>query len=199
MVNRNLIVGLTGNAGSGKTAAAHFFSEKNIPVIDTDHIAREVVQDRRVKQNLVQHFSTSILMDNHQLNRKKLLNIVIRDMKEKKWLESYLHPIILENMIEKIKACRASSYVIVVVPLLFETDYQYYVDKTCVVTAEDSVKIKRICQRDKVSESFAVQLLNNQIAASEAIRLADMVIINNGTLADLEQQVEAVHIKLSQR
>jgi dephospho-CoA kinase len=193
MVKKPFRVGLTGNIGSGKTAVAQLFSQLKVNVIDADDIARAIVEEKEIKKKLVQHFSNTILWPNQSLNRKKLLHLILDDLKDKKWLEHYLHPLIFERMMQQIKQV-TSLYVIVVVPLLFEGQYQTYFDRTCLVIAEDTLKIKRISQRDDMSDVLAHRLLNTQIPTLEAIALADDVITNNGTIKSLKDKVKALHL-----
>jgi dephospho-CoA kinase len=187
-----LRIGLTGNVGSGKTAVTCFFKEKNIDVIDTDQIARVLTAEKAVKKTLVKHFSNNILLPNQTLNRKKLLQIIVENPEKKKWLENYLHPLILERMNQAIEQSK-SPYVIIAVPLLFEGNYQSYFDRICLVHANEGLKIKRICQRDGMTPEFAKRLLDTQIPSEKNIGRADDIITNNGTIDELHEAVNRLH------
>jgi len=192
LMMKKLRIGLTGNIGSGKTLVMLFFKEKQIDIIDTDQIARELTSEDEIKANIVKHFSNIILLPNQTLNRKKLLQIIVDDPEKKKWLEHYLHPLILDRMNQAIKRSK-SAYVIIAIPLLFEGNYQSYFDKICLIHANEQLKINRICQRDGVTPEFAKQLLKKQISAEKSIALADDVIPNNGTIDELREAVNRLH------
>jgi len=192
LIMKKLRIGLTGNVGSGKTLVMLFFKEKHIDVIDTDQIAHELTSEDEIKANIAKHFSNIILLSNQTLNRKKLLQIIIDDPEKKKWLEHYLHPLILDRMNQAIERSK-SPYVIVAVPLLFEGNYQTYFDRICLIHANERLKINRICQRDGVTPEFAKRLLKTQIASEKSIALADEVITNNGTIDELREEVNRLH------
>ena len=191
---KKLRIGLTGNVGSGKTIVMRFFQKKNIDVIDTDQIARMLTEKDEIKITIVKHFSNTVLLPNQALNRKKLLKIIVENSDKKKWLENYLHPLILDQMNQTIEKSQ-SSYVVVAMPLLFEGNYQSYFDRICLVHASEDLKIKRICQRDGVTPEFAKRLLNTQISSEKSIEFSDDVIVNNGTLIKLHKEVNRLHEK----
>jgi len=192
MVMKKLRVGVTGNVGSGKTIVAHEFAKKNIDVIDTDNIARMLTERHDIKKTIVTYFSNIILLPNQSLDRRKLLQIIIDYPEKKKWLEDYLHPLIFEQMNQRVEKAK-SPYVIIAMPLLFEGGYRSHVDRVCLVTADDALKIERICQRDGVTPEFAKRLLKTQIPPEKSIPLADDVIANTDTLDALYEKVDQLH------
>lgn len=189
---KKLRIGLTGNAGSGKTLVAKAFAKKNIDVIDADKIARTLTDREDVRKTLIKYFSNRILLTNQMINRRKILQIIVDDPEKKKWIENFLHPLILKEMDHLIEKT-TSPYVVIAMPLLLEGQYQHYVDRICLVISNESLKIERICRRDDVTPQFAKRLLNTQMPAEKSIPLADDIIDNNGTLNALYKKVDQLH------
>src|SRR3989339_824666 len=150
-MKRPIKIGLTGTIGSGKTAAANLFQKLGAPVIDTDQIAHQLTQKNSpALKKIAGHFSEKILLPSGELNRKKLRDIIFQNSAEKKWLENFLHPLILTEMNRQIKNISA-PYVILVIPLLFEAHCESYVDRTCTVDADEKTKVTRVCKRDHLT------------------------------------------------
>jgi dephospho-CoA kinase len=191
-MKKKLRVGLTGNVGSGKTLVAREFAKKGINVIDADKVARALTNKIDIRKKLVDRFSNSILLPNQLLNRRKLLQIIVDDPEKKKWIEDYLHPLIFKH-VDQLLAKANSCYVVIAMPLLLECGYQTHVDRICLVTAEESIKIKRICARDGVTSKFAKRLLNTQMPPGKSMPLADDVITNNGSLNELYEKIDQLH------
>jgi dephospho-CoA kinase len=123
-----LRIGLTGGFACGKSAAAEYFSQLGIEVIDTDVIAHEVVQDRAVLNQLIAHYGRQIMTANDTLDRKYLRDLVFSNPMEKQWLENVLHPLILARMQQQAAQAR-SAYCVLAIPLLVEKSLQALVDR----------------------------------------------------------------------
>lgn len=191
-MKKKFVVGLTGNVGSGKTVVAELFAKKNIFVIDADVMARELSEQPDIKEKIIEFFSKDILLSDGSLNRKKLLQIILENPEKKEWLETLLHPLIFERMKKSIKEA-TSPYVIFVMPLLFEENYQTFFDRVCFVVARDDLKITRILKRDHVTSKIAHRLLNAQFPTEKGMNLADDVVTNNGTIEELIPQINRLH------
>lgn len=191
---RPLIVGLTGGIGSGKSTVAALFAERyQIPVIDTDQLAREVlVVNPQVIADIIHHFGDGIVDVNGDIDRKKLGFLVFAKKEERIWLETLLHPLIRELIKEKIERVTA-PYCIVVIPLLFEAHCQDWVQRILVVDVDEKIQIERTLQRDRITPIQIQQIMESQVTRQYRLEGADDVIDNSLTTAELLAQVERLH------
>lgn len=189
-----LTIGLTGGIGSGKSTVAYLFSERHIPIIDADKIARELTEANQPDfTKIVEHFGPTIITQDNQLDRKKLRLIIFADEKEKKWLEQLLHPSIQKKMQEEIKN-KTASYCIAVIPLLIEAEVYSFIDRILVVDTTQDLQIERVIARDNLPRSHIETILKAQIPRTDRIAKAHDVITNNGKIDDLIPQVEKLHL-----
>ena len=127
-------VGLTGGIAAGKTTISNLFAGLGVPVIDTDVISRDLLaQGELAYHQVYAHFGKQILSANGDINRRSLRKIIFSDPQQKSWLETMLHPLIFQRSHDAIIEHACASYVLVVVPLLFETNFQSLVDRILVV------------------------------------------------------------------
>lgn len=194
-----LLIGLTGGIGSGKSTVAHYFSELGITIIDADLIAREAVtSNTKTFDQIVAHFGPEILDKEQQLNRDKLRHLIFKNHLERQWLENLLHPLILKKMCELSKNV-TSPYCILEIPLLLEKNVQ--VDQILVVDTSRELQIQRLKQRTNMSLEEINAILNAQISREKRLAKADYIIYNNGSMTELQQQVQNLHhefLKLTQ-
>jgi len=195
-----LKVGLTGGIGSGKTSVSDLFKKLGVPVIDTDIIAHELVNNSPdVLHEITAAFGQDMLNLDGRLNRKKLAQIVFKVKNNKQRLENILHPRIQENVLEQLQALASGDnppeYAIVVVPLLIEAHYDNFLDRILVVMADEQKRIERVQQRDNRSPDDIRSIINNQIDDDKRLQKADDIIENNGVITDLDSQVKELHIK----
>lgn len=201
-----LVVGLTGGIGSGKTTVSDLFKNLGVPVIDTDIIARELVQDSSVLNEIAGTFGKTVLNQDGTLNRKELAQLVFRRKHEKQQLEDILHPRIRIEVRNKIQFYRSETrppeYVIVVIPLLFETGFSNLVDRILVVLADKDTRTQRIKQRDDRNMDEIHSIIDSQVTDEKRISDADDIIKNNNTIDELEARIMQMHelyISLSAR
>ena len=189
-----LIVGLTGGIGSGKTVASDHFAMLGVPVIDTDIIAREIVEpDQPVLKELCAAFGTEILNDSNGLDRNKLRAIAFSKPENKQRLDSITHPAIRKQTREQIEKVN-SPYCIVVIPLLTkESEFLQLVNRIVVVVAEQETKIKRVMQRSQLSREDTLAIMQSQISDKERLAFADDVIHNDSSIQDAQTKVEKLH------
>jgi dephospho-CoA kinase len=188
-----LVVGLTGGIGSGKTAVSDAFARRGVPVIDTDVLAREVVEPGRpALVEIAAAFGAACLDAHGALDRGWLRRTVFADPQQRQRLEAILHPRILAALAERLRALRV-PYCIVVVPLLVETGLQRQFDRILVVDVPEALQVQRVMARDRVDAEHARRILAAQASRSERLAAADEVIENAGTVAELEEQVAALH------
>ena len=191
-----MIIGLTGGIGSGKTAVSETFEKLGITVVDADLASRVVVEKGKpCLEEIAKHFGDAILNENDELNRAKLREIIFNSDSEKLWLESLLHPAIAEQIKDELNASK-SPYTILVSPLLLETNQRDFCDKVLVVDVPIELQMERTTKRDGVSEDQVKSIIKSQINRDERLQLADEIIINEGSIEDLEMIVRELHEKL---
>lgn len=195
-----LTVGLTGGIGSGKTTVSNLFENLGVAVIDTDVIARELVNNNAsVLNEIIGVFGQTILDQNGTLDRKKLAQIVFNQKKEKKQLENILHPRIRTEVDSQIQAFSSDTippqYVIVVIPLLFETGFHDLINRILVVISDEKIRIERVKQRDNRDMDEIQSIINCQVTDETRTSEADDIIKNNNDFKELESQVQQLHKK----
>ena len=190
-----MIIGLTGGIGSGKTAVSDSFQALGIDVVDADLASRVVVQKGKpCLLKIAQHFGEDILTKEAELDRAKLREIIFKSEEEKNWLESLLHPAIANQIQDELNASK-SPYTILVSPLLLETNQKDFCSKVLAVDVPVETQIERTLKRDGVSKEQVQAIINSQISRNDRLNLADEVIVNDGTLEDLEIAVKILHEK----
>ncbi|GAA4900442.1 dephospho-CoA kinase [Ferrimonas pelagia] len=189
----DFIVGLTGGIGSGKTQVSDRFAAKGIAVIDTDLLAREVVAKGTAGlAAIVDKLGPEILQPDGELDRAKLRTRIFSDESLRQWLNALTHPLIREQMV--LQCAQAQSpYAVLVVPLLVESALHSQMDRILVVDVPESVQIARTCQRDSNDEALVRSILKRQASRQQRLAIADDVIDNSGTLAQLDQQLDRLH------
>lgn len=193
------IIGITGNSGSGKSTVSKMISENyEAKIIDADKIAKEMTMNNgEYLQAIKQTFGEDVIKDN-TLDRKKLADIVFSNKTEKEKLDSLTFEYVVRRIKEEIKKAQLKSdikYIVLDVPLLFESKINEVCNYTIGVTAPKIEKIKRICKRDKLSEEKALQRLNSQPDDEFFIQKCDFIIenINN---EKTEAKVNEIMLKL---
>ena len=190
-----LIIGLTGGIGSGKSVASDKFKSLGVAVVDADVASRTVVEPGKPALKEIQdHFGSGIITAGGKLDRNKLREIIATDAEERKWLESVLHPKIGEQITKEISES-TSVYTLFVAPLLLETNSQEMCSRVVVVDVPKDVQIRRTAKRDKVSPNQVEQMVAAQMEREKRLEKADDVLLNSGTIEDLEKQVEELHKK----
>ncbi|HWB77794.1 MAG TPA: dephospho-CoA kinase [Nannocystaceae bacterium] len=189
------VYGLTGGIGSGKSAVADLLEQYGVPVVSADELARVVVaQGSEGLAQVVLAFGKEVLDEHGELDRRKMATIVFRDAAERQKLESILHPRIRERFEQVFDALEKAGHKVAVyeVPLLFEKNLQNDMKAVILVTADESIRVARVCARDDVTEAEVRARMAAQLPEEVKRRRADYVIVNDGTLDDLRREVEFV-------
>lgn len=188
-----LIVGLTGGICSGKSTVARLFSKNNVPLVDADIIAHNLVQtSTSALAEIVDYFGSGILTADNELNREKLRDEVFRSAGKKKKLESILHPRVFEE-IRKQLASLTSPYCVVSIPLLIETGSSGLADRILVIDCPVEVQIRRVKKRDRLDQQLIRRIIQSQSSRTEKLSAADDVIINDSGLEKLTRDVNKLH------
>ncbi len=188
-------VALTGGIASGKTTVANLFAAHGVPLVDTDLIAREVVEPGQPALAAVAAaFGTDVLDPEGRLDRRRLREIIFSDASARGRLEAILHPAIRAEM-ERQSAATADAgpYQILVIPLLAEGGRRSHVDRVLVVDTPESVQVARLMARDAVTREQAEASLRAQATRAARLDMADDVVTNTGRIEDLRDQVDALH------
>lgn len=187
-------VGLTGGIASGKTTVSNLFAARDVPIIDTDVISRELLEPEGLAYSQVcAYFGDDITIADGQIDRAALRRIVFSSQSQKLWLETLLHPLIYQASRDAIAEHSTAMYVMVVVPLMFETGFQSLVDRILVVDCPAEQQVERLMKRDNIDEALAHKMLSQQLSNSERIAGAQDVIKNDSEDPGLAEQVERLH------
>ena len=190
-----MIIGLTGGIGSGKSAAAKYFTELGIDVIDADAISKNIlIKNELAKKTFIAEFGDQYV-NNNEIDREMLRQDIFQDETKRKKLESIIHPIVRDE-ISKFLTSSSSIYKIVMVPLIIETNSTDFYDKIIVVDCESNLQIERASSRDNQSEENIINIMNSQASREDRLEIADFVIVNNSTLEDLRISVIKTHQKI---
>ncbi len=188
-------VGLTGGIGSGKSTVAQLFGALGVPEIDADLVARNLVRPGEpALKAIVDVFGKNVLLDDGELNRSLLKDLVFSDEGFKRQLENIIHPLVYAEMQKQVDKLSA-MYTILSIPLLFETNRQNFVDRILVVDCSEDLQLERIKIRDSLSEDAAIKIMKSQVARQYRLSSADDVIENSGEEAALDQQVTKLDAK----
>ncbi len=183
------VLGLTGPTGSGKSTASEIALKKGLQVIDCDKVAREAVEKGTDGlAALVNAFGREILNSDGSLNRKKLAGIAFKNADSTKLLNKTILPFIKELVKEKIN----SPKVLLDAPTLFESELDRICNSTLAVLADNSVRLKRIKERDGISERDALLRMSAGKNDDFYKNRANYIVYNNGDLQDFNLQVNAV-------
>jgi dephospho-CoA kinase len=193
-----MIVGLTGGIGSGKTTVAALFAQKGAFVIDTDEIAREVVRPpSSLLQTLRAEFGESVLGDDGQLDRNALARMIFSDERKRNRLNQLMHPEILKRVLGLIGTQPSNKVVVVVVPLLFESNFESNCDRVVAVIAPPDIRRQRIAERDGLSGSDIEARMRTQLPDAQYEQRADIIVRNDGNLTALGHEVDRAWEKIS--
>ena len=187
------VVGLTGGIGSGKSAVSRRFERLGVTVVDADLVAREVVEPGTLALARIRHhFGESVIQADDSLDRTALRHIVFNDPEARRWLESLLHPLIGERILQQLDQA-PGPYAILVSPLLVESGYTSICNRILVVDVPEAVQLERTLRRDPSSADEVRRIMATQASREHRLEAADDVIDNSGDEAVLDRRVEALH------
>ncbi|MEH6636136.1 MAG: dephospho-CoA kinase [Halioglobus sp.] len=188
-----LIVGITGGIGSGKSAVTQRFELLGITVVDADLAARVIVEPGTPALTAIaEHFGADIIQSDGALDRAALRRRVFAQDSERLWLERLTHPLIGQEILDQITAS-SSPYTILSSPLLLETSQKALADCVVVVDVPQELQLARTMARDDNDEAQVKRIMAAQMPREERLDLADIVIDNSRSLAELDGLVEELH------
>ena len=192
------IIGLTGGIGSGKSAATKILKEIGLKNIDLDQITHDLMKPGKIGYiEIKKEFGEKYIDINNAIDRKLLRNEIFSSLELKKRIESILHPIIFKECNKKLNKLKYEKYLVLVIPLLFETKtYTNLIDESLLIDCDLRTQIERVINRDDVSEALANRIIKNQMSRDKKLLLADKVILNDGNIHNLKVQLESYYKNL---
>ena len=192
---KHLLIGLTGGIGSGKSTVATLFERHGARIIDTDEISRRLTQAGGEAIPAIRDtFGAEMIDATGALRRDKMRELIFTDPMGKKQIEAILHPGILNQAKQFAAAHTVAPYTLVVIPLLFESQsYRNWLDRTLVVDCPEEVQIARTMLRSGLDKALVQAIMDQQIARSQRVALADDTLKNDTDLEALSAQVELFH------
>ncbi|MDP9083226.1 MAG: dephospho-CoA kinase [Pseudomonadota bacterium] len=192
-MQRRLRIGLTGGIASGKSTVARRFTELGIPVVDADDSSRAVVaRGTAGLSQVAARFGKSVIAASGELDRKALRDLIFKDSGSRRDLETILHPLIRADL-EVRAAAAAGPYLVLAIPLLVEGGWRDRVDRILVVDVDESMQLERVVARDACSLEQARAILASQASRAARLRAADDVLLNDGSVVELQHGVDRLH------
>jgi dephospho-CoA kinase len=192
------IVGLTGGVGSGKSTAATVFAAHGAFVVDVDDISRSLSAKGGAAVGVIAKAFPGA-MRNGDVDRAALRELVFANVAERKKLEAILHPLIREDTqrVLESEAARRSPYVLLVVPLLFESDaYANLIECAVVVDVAVETQISRVSATRGIAPEITRGIIAAQMSREERLKRAQFILSNDGEKTSLQQQVDRLHLAL---
>ena len=200
--DNRLVVGITGGIATGKSTVSKMLQELGAYLVDLDQISRKVVEPGMPAwKEVIEYFGRDILLEDGNIDRKRLSTIVFSDLEKKKRLERILYPKMYQELVRQINEIvkkDPDAIIQVAVPLLIELNQQYRFHKIILVYASRQTQIKRLMERDKITMEHAERILNAQLPINEKIGYADFVINNEGSIEETRRQVIEIWKKLKE-
>lgn len=195
------VIGLTGGIASGKTAVSDLLAALGAAILDTDLIAREVVEPGRPAWRDIQaEFGPEVFLPDGQLDRARLAARVFSDPAALERLNAITHPRIRENLMQRLESLRNAPSpppaAVLVVPLLFEKGLDAWVEESWVVDVPETLQRERLAARDGLSPEAVTARLASQMSRADRRARATHVIANEGDRQALAAQVEALWHKV---
>ncbi|WP_330501414.1 dephospho-CoA kinase [Peribacillus frigoritolerans] len=189
------IIGITGGIASGKSTVSLYLQELGFTIVDADLASRAVVEPgEEAYHQVVKAFGEDILLTDGNIDRVKLGSIIFNDQEKRLLLNGIVHPAVRNWMRVKTEAALSSGEetVFMDIPLLFESKLTFMVDKTLLIYVDEQVQLKRLMNRNGLSETEALARINSQMPLADKKALADAVIDNNGDINETKRQVKTI-------
>jgi dephospho-CoA kinase len=184
-------IGLTGGIGTGKTTVSNYLVRAyHLPVLDADIYARDAVKaGSPILTDIFNRYRNKVKLADGSLDRSALGEIIFNNPEEKLWLESKIHPYVRDRFTAKLQQLEV-DIVVLAIPLLFEAKMTDLVTEIWVVSCDRQQQIRRLKERDHLSEAQARARIDNQLPLAEKVAMADVVLNNNSTVEELLRQVD---------
>jgi len=182
--NNQRRIGLTGGIATGKTTIANYIKKySEIPILDADHFAKELIQPSNKSYNAVlDYFGHQIIDDSSsekEINRELLKKIIFDNSKHREFIQNLLHPLIKEKMIEKCNQLEKNKILLLVVPLLFEAKFTDLCTEIWLVKCPKAIQKQRLMKRNMISDNEAEKIINIQQSFEEKSKFSDVILDNS--------------------
>lgn len=186
------VLGITGGIATGKSSVVQYFKDFGFPVVDADIIARHLLDKNTPAYNeVVSVFGLEILKENGEINRQVLGDLVFKHPDKLKRLDELMAPFLQEKILTMIKQVSQNQKLVIVdVPLMYEKGYDEWMDQVAVVYCTPEQQLKRLMQRNQLTEQEAEQRMNSQLPIEMKKLLAEVVFDNSNNLPQTLQQVD---------
>ena len=193
-----MVIGITGGIASGKSNVCNVIKEFGYPVIDCDKITRELSEiNKPIYNAILEKFGNDFLLDDYNLDKKKISKLVFSDPSKKNLLDSITHPIIKDEVLRQL-SLYSSGLVFVEIPLLYEAKFDSICDKVICVFLSKKKQIERLIEREGIDEDYALKKIHSQMDLYMKKSLADYVIDSKGSFEETKLQVENIINKLKE-
>ncbi|WPK10656.1 dephospho-CoA kinase [Lysinibacillus louembei] len=190
-----MIIGLTGSIASGKSTVAQMLQGYQLPIVDADIVARQVVEPgTQTLQQIAEAFGQEVMKEDGTMDREKVGAIIFHEPAQRKVLNDIIHPAIRAEMLRQRDELlqNGAAHVVMDIPLLFESKLQHFVDKILVVSVTEEIQLARLMERNQLPESEARARIASQLPMSVKEKGADAVIYNNTTKQSTAEQLEKI-------
>jgi len=193
------IIGLTGSLGTGKTTVAAMFAKRGFKVIDADAITKGLLASGKKCVKKVAKIFPRVILNASTINRSELAKIVFNHPRELQKLTDILYPEALKVVKSQISQFKHESFIVLDVPLLFESGWDKITDTTIVVKAKRAQQIERAQKRLGINRSDVMRRLKNQMPLKQKCDMADIIVDNSGDIIHTQSQVDAIINRLGKR
>lgn len=189
-----IVIGLTGGIGTGKSTVSDYLRKKGCIILDADDISRKMTEAGMPALSIIQNvFGDEVINSDGSLNRHKLGDIVFNNRDKLQKLQQIITTEVVDNInrnLSQLQSEHCDKIVVIDAPLLFECGMENIADENWLVISEMSVRIKRVKERDNLSEEQIIARINNQMSQDDKEKLSDYVLDNSGSLQQLYEQID---------
>ena len=191
-----LEIGITGNIGSGKSAVSSYLMDHGYKLIDADQIVKLIYKDQAFVDKMIEVFGQDIKAENFdikgELDKKKIANIVFKDKEKLELLDKTVGPFFKKIMDRELEKYQEEDLLFLDIPLLYEKNYDRFMDKVILVYCQDEIRYTRASKRDHKTKEDIRAIDKSQMPQEDKLKKADYIIDNSRDFADLYRQIDKI-------
>ena len=196
---KKILLGVTGGIGSGKTVVCKFLKQMGCSIYHADDIAKRLYKKNvSLKKKLIKSFGAGVLDNKERISLLKLRKLVFSSKLNQRRVGMIVHPFVISEIMKRINLDR-KSFIVVEAALIFETNFDKYLDYTILVYSDIKKRVKRVVKRNNITGSDVKKIIKLQIPEKEKIKKADFVVSNNCSINELKRNVRLVFKAIKQR